>query len=223
MHFLRLVLLCISLFSSVNALATVVYQWETLSTSPTIHSAQGRIEITETAWLAGSAGQLSYVSPQATYYRPPGCQFPYYDCDIVSYADPFSPIASFFFTINESSAAINLDLIGGHGLLHPIEEGGFFRATFTIVGNEMDLNVYANTAEHTMQASGNEITYFVTDSPYFGRDCAIAPGCGGATGRWVQVPEPPILSILGIGLVMLGRLQKRRSRKVMRPDQFDIS
>lgn len=181
------------------ATANVIYSWETLTTSATISSATGRIEITDAAWAAA----------QASYVAPPTCPT-LVNC---SYGNPSSPIVQFSFRVNAPNptpADINLNLVQGSGLAFPLTD--WFRANFTIQGALLNLDVFANTGETDMRMVGNTITRFGSDSPFFGAAC-FNPGCSGASGRWVQaqaqVPEPGSLLLLGIGV--LGLMHGRRT------------
>jgi len=183
------------------AAANVVYTWETLTTSPTITSATGRLEITDAAWAAG----------QATYTAPPSCPS-LVNCD---YGDPSSPVVQFSFRVNAPNptpADINLNLVEGTGLAFPLSD--WFSASFAIQGSTLNLNVFANTGETDMRMVGNTITRFGSDAPFFGPAC-FNPGCSGATGQWVQqgaqIPEPGTLALLGLGV--LGLLYGQRSRR----------
>lgn len=192
--------LLISSFASAN----VIYEWQTLSTSSSIWSAAGRIEITDAAWQAGHG---SYQVPPLVYDSSPACQG-----ICINYADPASPIVSFFFTINQpdkfSPYGIDVNIHNGTGLLYPIEN--WLNADFSIAGEKMNLSLFVNTQESDMQLADNVVTRFGSDAPYFGYECFSFPGCSGAVGQWVQVPEPASGALLGIGLLGIAGLRSRR-------------
>jgi|GEM_PF-3278701 len=185
----------LGLFASTLASANAIYEWKTLSTSPTIWSAAGRIEITDAAW---NAGHGTYQAPLPDYGA--------------SYADPTSPIVSFFFTVNQPSASspygIDVNVHQGTGVTPVISN--WFNADFSITGEKMNLNLFVNTQDSDMQLVDNQITRFGSDAPYFGAACSYAPGCSGALGEWVQVPEPAMGALFGIGLLGIAGLRARR-------------
>lgn len=184
------------------AWAGVVYQWETTQNSSTISSAVGYIEISQSAFSSRGA---SYVAPAHCNrdWTERGC-----DNGMLS-----SPILSFYFRVNSSNpttADVDLNLRQGTGMRYPLED--WFSADFSLHGTFMNLSMFANTGETDMRIQGNTITRFGSDSPYFGYAC-FSPGCSGAEGRWVKVPEPGTLGLLGIGLfgVLCRRGRKPRS------------
>lgn len=194
----------LGLLISSLASANVIYEWKTLSTSSTIWSAAGRIEITDAAWQASHG---SYQVPPLAYDSSPGCQG-----SCINYADPASPIVSFFFTINQpdlfSPYGIDVNIHNGTGLLYPI--ANWLNADFSIIADKMNLSLHVNTQESDMQLTDNLVTGFASDAPYFGYECSVTPGCSGAVGQWVQVPEPASGALLGVGLLGIAGLRARR-------------
>lgn len=188
---------CVLLTAASAASASVVYNWETLSTSPTIASAVGQIEISDDAF---AAGQGSYAAAYSCGSNYSGC------------GDASSPIVSFYFRVNSANPTgsdIDLNLVDGSGTMWPLQD--WFNATYSVNGNELLLDVFASTGETDMRMDANAITRFGSDAPYFGYAC-FSGGCSGATGRWVQeagndvtleadVPEPGSVFLLGIGTV----------------------
>lgn len=203
----KIVAVCMLWAAGSAASAGVVYSWETLSTSDTISSAVGRIEISDAAFAAG----------QGSYSAPYSCGADYAGCE-----DPSSPIVSFYFRVNSADptgADINLNLVQGSGTLWPMQN--WFDAAYRVNGSELMLDVMANTGETDMRMGANTITRFASDAPYFGFPC-FAGECSGASGRWVQmatgkvvpfanVPEPGSVFLLGMGAVaaLLARRQHR--------------
>lgn len=182
-----------------SASAGVVYQWKTLETSPTISSAAGRIEITEDAWAAGGA----------SYSAPPNCQLNEPDCD---YSDRGSPVLKFSFRANApapTGADIDFDLFNGTGVHIPVSD--WFIADFTIAGRILALTAYADTGATSLYMDNNQVAWFASDFPDFGTEC-MEQHCEGATGQWVQVPEPGTAGLLGIGLVSALLMRARRKR-----------
>lgn len=178
--------------------AGVVYQWQTLETSPTINSAVGRIEITSDAQAAGGG----------SYSAPPNCQMYDPDCD---YRDRTSPVMKFAFRANAiapTEADINFDLFNGTGAHIPVSD--WFIADFTISGKILTLTAYVDTGATTLFMDNNLVAFFASDYPYFGTDCEYE--CSGASGQWVQVPEPGTAGLLGIGLVAAWLFGVRRKR-----------
>lgn len=203
----RVVAFCFGLIISTLASANVIYQWKTLSTSSTIWSAAGRIEITDAAW---HAQHITYAVPGLVYDTSPDCHGL-----CINYADPTSPIVSFFFTINQisnnSSHGIDVNIHQGTGLLSPIENWLF--TDFAITGHKMDLSLYVNTQESDMELMHNTVTRFGSDAPYYGQACSGAapwPGCSGATGEWLRVPEPASSGLIAFGLIGIAGLGIRR-------------
>ncbi len=209
----KYIALVVGLTASAIASANVIYKWETLSTSDTIHSATGLIEITDDAW---NAGQGSYTAPPHCYLSD--------TCTSDGYGDPLSPIVRFYFAVNTTTPTwsdIDLNLVQGSGLEYPLDE--WFNASFTITGSMMNLSVLANTNITSMRMVDNAITDFSSDSYDFGADCALAGVCSGATGQWVQVqvpasvpvqvPEPAIAGLFGIGLLGFATARRRKRKQ----------
>jgi hypothetical protein len=193
------------------ASAAVVYSWETQSTSDTIFSAVGRIEISDDAF---AAGQGSYSAPASCGANAVGCE------------DPSSPIVSFYFRINNpspTSADIKLNLVQGTGTLWPLQN--WFSASYTVSGSGLMLDLFASTGETEMRMEGNTIARFSSDAPDYGYAC-FSGGCSGASGRWVpmmtvsrladaaEVPEPGSALLLGIGTAAALWTGRRRKRGV---------
>lgn len=190
----------LGLFISPLASASVIYEWKTLSTSSTIWMAAGRIEITDAAWRARN---VSYQVPPIVWDST--IPFGY------SYADPASPLIRFSFTINQPQEnpmpAIDVNVHRGTGLYWPID--GWLSADFSITGRKMDLSLYVNDQNSDMRLMHNAITRFGSDAPYYG-ECAFHSGCDGAAGEWIQVPEPAVGALLGIGLFGIACLRTRK-------------
>jgi hypothetical protein len=179
-----------------SAFAGVIYRWDTLTTSPTIYSAVGEIELTDAAWEVGHG---SYVAPKDCSFSaqsPPNC----------SNADPLSPISRFYFNVNNIHTPINLDLAQGTGWLFAQH---MFIARYVLTDSILDLQVAANTGEVDVNISGGAILGFNTD--IFDGGCGATGTCKGATGRWVQVPEPPALLLLGVGLLAFISTRRRKA------------
>lgn len=183
----QLIAACVLGVLAGSASAGVVYEWRTLETSPTIGSAVGRIEISSEARAAGGA----------SYSAPPNCWINEPDCD---YGDRTSPVLKFSFRVNApdpTEADINFDLFNGSGAVIPLSD--WFAADFTISGRILTLNAYADTGATTLFMENNQVAWFSSDFAYFGPDCEY--DCSGASGEWVQVPEPGTAGLLGIGLL----------------------
>lgn len=179
-----------------SASASVVYQWRTVETSPTISSAVGRIEITKEARAAGGG----------SYSAPPNCQLNEPDCD---YSDRTSPVMKFAFRANAvepTEADIDFDLFKGTGAYFPVSD--WFIADFSVSGRTLTLNAYVDTGVTTLFMDNNMVAFFASDFPYFGTDCEYE--CSGASGQWVQVPEPGTAGLMGIGLVSAWLFGRRR-------------
>jgi hypothetical protein len=162
-----------------SAFSNAIYRWETLSTSSTIYYAAGEIEITDAAWEAGAG----------IYTVAPGCE-----ASGCSNADPLSPIVRFYFAVNDADD-INLDIHAGRGWAYPQSP---LSARFQITGSIMDLLVIARSSFSDVDILEGTITGFNSDG---GGSCRQGGVCQGATGHWVQVPEPPAQLLLGVGLL----------------------
>jgi hypothetical protein len=195
----RHLIVLFALLNAATSSANVIYRWETLTTSPTISSSVGEIEIKDDARAAG----------EGSYEAPPDCRLTNTSC---SNADPLSPISRFYFRVNASmptGADINLNFALGTGARFPLER--WFQAAFSVSDALLNLDLFANTGETDMRLVGNTIERFGSDAPYFGYACSASPGCYGATGRWVQaIPEPPAQLLFGVGLLAFIATRRRR-------------
>lgn len=185
-------LICGMVFSTI-ASANVIYTWHTVSTSPSISSAFGEIEITDAAWRDGS-GSYSCIADR--YHLPSAA---YSNCLV---GNSLSPIVSFKFGTNSAVNGMSVNLHEGTGWLF---DTGFLDASFGISGAFLSLDLSANTGESDIALVGDTITSFNSDN--YATGCGVTGYCTGASGFWklkpAAIPEPGPLSLLGIGLLAL--------------------
>ncbi|HET8552495.1 MAG TPA: PEP-CTERM sorting domain-containing protein [Gammaproteobacteria bacterium] len=184
---------------SVSASAGVIYHWQQLTTSPTISSSSGILEISDQAWLSGHI-ELT----QTCAYFLGGCS--------PSLAD--SPILTFEFGINGMTPV--------HGTPAP-DDFSKLNADLDITsGGLLSGNLYGEDFTGRVDIGGTpgqwEVGTWVTDE-----GCWMDiehPFCSGATGRWVldrstipavPVPEPASLPLLFLGLAIVLWVGHRRS------------
>ncbi len=186
--------LILGLVVSGLASANVVYRWQTVSTSPSIWTAVGEIEITH---AARAAGGLNYSAPAHCALDGDA------SCDN---SNAFSPVVRFHFAVNTptvSGTDVMLNVIDGTGMTFP--QSHWFSADLAIDGDTMTGNIYANTGNSDVLISGGVIAF---NSDYPGYGCGTTGVCQGASGYWRQVPEPPALALLGLGLLAWAARQR---------------
>lgn len=190
---LRATLTLALMLASAPASAGVVYQWHAIENPDTLVPQNGRLEITEAAWRAGS---LSVIQSGSYAGGEPDFTF------------PDSPLISISFTANDKTVAIN-PITGESSFL----SDWYLEASLGIgpAGDYLTGSLDANNSESNFaMGSGGRvwgIPLFASDDPIAG--CAEAPYCFGATGEWlldattvptaVSVPEPPFGTLFGLG------------------------
>lgn len=199
------VLAAFGLIASGGSAAGVIYHWEQLTSSSTIDSSSGTLEIADAAWLSGHID----LDQNCAYFEG-GCS-PSLDN---------SPILTFEFAINGLSAIDASPNPAGFSILTALLDvdsngqlsGSLYGRDFTgfasLFGTPGDWSV--------AKWSSDEDCWLGVPNPEV---------CSGATGHWVldpstvptvSVPEPNPLPFLALGaLVILTagyRLRRRESR-----------
>lgn len=175
------ILFCVVLAQPASA--SVIFSWKTASLSDTITKAEGTIELTDAAAENGAV----------SYSILPGC----YDSGCT---DPLSPVVSFHFLVNHQS----IDLHGtGAGLQFP--QRSDFTTKFLVEGNRLThFSLYANNSETDILLDTS--VSFNTDRP---GPCSSSGVCTGATGQFVQVPEPGSAALTGVGFLLAAYRRKK--------------
>lgn len=172
---IKLAALVFGLVLSQSAFASVIYSWKTTAYSPTITSLEGTIEITDAAAQSGL---------QTSFRMPLECS--YMGCTGVT-----SPILSFHFAVNGQA----IDLLSSEAGLRFVRDSAF-DASFLVAGDRLNLNMFFSNTESDIRI-GDSVS-FNTDRP---GPCETSGVCLGATGEFVQVPEPGSMLLMGLGLM----------------------
>lgn len=187
--------------------ATVVYHWTPTSSSQTMQTLSGTLEIDNAAWYAGS---IDYDFTRSM--GDPG--------------DPNSPIIASLLTVSSVPIGSAFDVRidprsdGGFATWHMHANLGFDHTSGLLTGN-----LYVNNSESDYTMSSNDvgslwaITGFNTDFSL--GQCYHTGVCSGATGVWtldpstIPVPEPGTLglTLFGFGLMSVAfGLRRRQAR-----------
>jgi hypothetical protein len=189
MNKLRSLLLCAGLLAPLFANAGVIYEWRTFTTSSSIYTVVGHIELSQGAV---QAGRVDYQ-----FQDPCGGAW---DC---SYADASSPLMRFRLSVNHYP--LDIDIRHGTGFLFG-PSAGALNASFDVGAWRLDgLSIYANTGESHVMLAGELIADANSDMLGCPPD-----GCNGATGAFFRVPEPGSAALLGAGMLALLGLRRRR-------------
>lgn len=188
MNTLRTLLLCAGLAAPAFASAGVIYEWRTASTSSSIYSVTGYIELSE---AAVQAGNVDYQFSDSCGDHP--------QCD---YSDKASPILRFSFMVNDHP--IDLDFYHGTGFYYG-PAAGSFGASFSVGALSLGpMNLFANDGNSYVWLDGSLIADANSDM------WGCEGGCSGATGGFFRVPEPASVLLMGAGMMGLAVMRRRR-------------
>ncbi len=190
MNTLRALSLCAALMAPACASANVIYEWRTFSTSSTIYSVTGFIELTD---AAAASGAVAYE------FKDPCGGDP-----LCNYGDPTSPIVRFSFMVNDYP--IDIDLHAGTGFIAG-GASGMFDAAFTVTPGALgNMQLYVNDSRSHVWLDGWVVADANSDI-----DNLCGFGCSGATGGFFRdVPEPASLGLAGAALLALAGVRRRR-------------
>lgn len=192
-----------------EASASVLYRWETISTSPKIAGFFAEFEITSKAFADGS---LYFTTGTGCKYGPNPDVWTGESC----FPDPDSPFVRFSARITEANGfpdpyggnTISINRHLGTGWLFPTHSS----IDVTFHGREIESGIlYMNDGESSVEMHGANGIWIIDR---YGSDAFTChTGCSGATGRFVRVPEPGALSML---LPVFASMILTRRRKTAR-------
>ncbi len=200
------------ILASSPAYASVVYNWLTVENSEFLFPEGGQLEITDAAWRAGGLS-----ADLSNFYTPSDDPFSTF---------PSSPLTSLTFTANNKTVAI-FPTTGESNIQFPwyleadlgVDYAGFLTGGLLASNGESDF---------TMNSSGGGSLWTILrfgsdDVDSVGEECFSAPGCSGATGRWLvdpatiplSVPAPPVglLFIICAGFMLFYRMRLSAVRR----------